>query len=342
MERPRVVAEIGQGKGSVGYIAKALVAARRAGCWAGKVQLLQPETIAQPNAAVYWDEHRPGIEDQRASFATVGCLDYEATAELLRVAANVGIELVATPFDLDAVDAMARAGMRWCKIASGDITNHPLVEAAGKAFPSGVILSTGAATAAEIEEAIAWIGAPWAVLACTLAYPTADDDAELSRIPEVRRLVAQHAPEARVGYSDHTYASATAGYAVAAGATVLEKHFTLDPSDGSVPDNSFAVDPAAMTAYVEAADAAARLLGVGELHPIAAELPARTGARRAICAARDLPAGHCIAAEDLVMLRPAVAGSFAPKDAHRVIGATTVRAIGAGRVMEPSAVTRTS
>jgi sialic acid synthase SpsE len=254
----------------------------------------------------------------------------------------VGIELVATPFDLEAVDVMARSGMRWCKIASGDITNQPLVQAAGKAFPNGVILSTGAATGEEINEAIDWIGTPWAVLACTLAYPTDDADAELRRIPEVRRLLARRAPGAQVGYSDHTHSSATAGFAVAAGASVLEKHFTLDRSDGSVPDNAFAVDPGAMTAYVEAADGAARLLGAGELHPIAAELPARTGARRTICAARDLPAGHRINAEDLVMLRPAIAGAFVPKDAHHVTGATTVRPIGAGCAIEPSAVTGTS
>lgn len=342
MERPMVVAEIGQGKGNVEYVTKALVAARDAGCWAGKVQLLQPETIAQPSAALYWDERRPGIRDQRASFATVGCLDYDATAKLLEIAAAVGIELVATPFDLEAVDVMARAGMRWCKIASGDITNRPLVEAAGKAFPEGVILSTGAADDAEIEEAIAWIGTPWAVLACTLAYPTDADDAELARIPAVQRLLADRAPGAHVGYSDHTHASATAGYAVAAGARVLEKHFTLDRADGSVPDNAFAVDPVDMTAYVAAADAAARLLGSGRLRPIPVEGPARIGARRAICAAHDLPAGHRINAEDLVMLRPAVDGSFAPKDAHRVTGATTVCAIEAGNVIEPSALVRTS
>jgi sialic acid synthase SpsE len=342
MERPKVVAEIGQGKGSVDYVRKALVAARGAGCWAGKVQLLQPETIAQPSAPVYWDEDRPGIQDQRASFATVGCLDYDATAKLLEIAAAVGIELIATPFDLEAVDVMARAGLRWCKIASGDITNRPLVEAAGKAFPEGVILSTGAADGTEIEEAIAWIGSPWAVLACTLAYPTDEDDAELARIPAVQRLLADRALGARVGYSDHTRASATAGYAVAAGATVLEKHFSLDRTDRSVPDNVFAVDPGSMASYVAAADPAARLLGSGRLQPIAAEGPARIGARRSICAARDLPAGHRINAEDLVMLRPAIEGAFAPKEAHRVTGTTTTKAVRAGDVIEPSAVAGTS
>lgn len=340
MERPKVVAEIGQGKGRTDYITRAMRCARDAGCWAAKIQLLQPETIAQPRAPVYWDERRPGITDQRASFATVGCLDYDELAGLLRAARAIGVELVATPFDIEAVDVMAAAGMRWCKIASGDITNRRLVEAVGAAFPDGVILSTGAADDREIEEAIGWIGRPWAVLACTLAYPTLPADAELARVRTLEDLLRQRATGARTGYSDHTHASSTAGYAVAAGATVLEKHFTLDRSDPSVPDNAFALDPVGMAAYVEAADRVAELLGSGRLGSIPAEEPARAGARRTVCAARDLPAGHRIRGDDLVMLRPATPGGIEPKDADQLVGCTTSRTLTAGAPIVPSAVGR--
>lgn len=337
-DRPRVVAEIGQGKGRTDYITRAMRCARDAGCWAAKIQLLQPELIAQPDAPVYWDEHRPEVTDQRSSFATVGCLDYGELSGLLDAARDIGIELIATPFDLGAVDVMARAGMRWCKIASGDITNRPLVEAVAKAFPDGVILSTGAASDAEIEAAVDWIGRPWAVLACTLAYPTFPEDAELARVRTLRDLMDRRADGGRIGYSDHTHASSTAGYAVAAGATVLEKHFTLDRADGSVPDNAFALDPEAMAAYVRSADEVAGLLGSGRLGSIAAEDPARVGARRSVCAARDLPAGHRIGADDLVMLRPATPEGFAPTEAHEVTGCTTSRPIAAGAPIVRSAV----
>jgi sialic acid synthase SpsE len=338
MERPKVVAEIGQGKGSMDYITRAMRRAHQAGCWAAKIQLLQPETIAQPDAPVYWDERRPEVTDQRSSFATVGCLDYGELAGLLDTSRTIGIELIATPFDLEAVALMARAGMRWCKIASGDITNRPLVEVVAEAFPDGVILSTGAAEDREIEEAIEWIGEPWAVLACTLAYPTPLQDAELARVRTLRQLVENRARGGRIGYSDHTDASSTAGYAVAAGATVLEKHFTLDRSDGSVPDNSFALDPHGMADYVSTANTVAGLLGSGRLGSTAVEQPARAGARRSICAARDLPAGHRIATGDLVMLRPATPEGFAPTEAHRVTGCTTSRAIPAGSPIVRSAV----
>lgn len=338
MQRPRVVAEIGQGKGRTDYITCALRSARESGCWAAKIQLLQPETIAQPGAPVYWDERRPEVTDQRSSFAAVGCLDYGELAGLLGEARTIGIEMIATPFDLDAVEVMVAAGLRWCKIASGDITNRPLVEAAGAAFPDGVILSTGAADDTEIEEAIGWIGRPWAVLACTLAYPTYPRDAELARIRTLKRLLDGRSGAGRIGYSDHTHASSTAGYAVAAGATVLEKHFTLDRSDGSVPDNAFALDPVGMADYVRSANVVADLLGSGRLGSIAAEVPARLGARRSVCAARDLPAGHRIDADDLVMLRPSTPGGFEPKDADRLTGCTTSRPIPAGAPIVRSAV----
>ena len=338
MTRPKVVAEIGQGKGRSDYVVSAMQSARAAGCWAAKIQLLQPETIAQPNAPVYWDERRPHVTDQRSSFATVGCLDYGELAGLVQTARKIDIELIATPFDLEAVDVMAEANLRWCKIASGDITNRPLIEAAAKAFRNGVILSTGAADSVEIEDAIDWIGEPWAVLACTLAYPTSPGDAELARVRTLKGLLDARTAEGQVGYSDHTHSSTTAGYAVAAGATVLEKHFTLDRSDPSVPDNSFALDPDGMAAYVRSANKVADLLGAGRLGPTRAEAPALVGARRSICAARDLPAGHRIDADDLVMLRPATPEGFAPKEAHRVTGCTARRAIPAGAPILRSAV----
>jgi N,N'-diacetyllegionaminate synthase len=338
MERPKIVAEIGQGKGRTDYIGLAMQRARAAGCWGAKIQLLQPERIAQPHAPVYWDERRPENTDQRASFAAVGCLDYGELARIVDRSEAIGIELIATPFDLEAVDVMARAGLRRCKIASGDITNRPLVEAAAKTFPDGVILSTGAADGDEIEQAIDWIGNPWAVLACTLAYPTAPNEAELARIQTLKDLLGERVATVRVGYSDHTPASSTAGYAVAAGATVLEKHFTLDRADATVPDNAFALDPEAMSEYVRTASTAADLLGSGRLVPTDAEAPARVGARRSVCAAGDLCAGHQISAEDLVMLRPATEGGFQPKDVHRVTGRTTCRLIPAGTPILRSAL----
>lgn len=340
---PLVIAEIGQGKGDPIYIARALDRAKQSGCWAGKIQLLQPDLIAQADAGVYWDERRPEIDGQRTTFATVGCLDYSLLPTVLASARLTGIELAATPFDLTAVDAMADCGMHWCKIASGDLTNRPLIDAAARAFPRGIILSTGAGSRTEIIEALVWIAAagatPFAVLACTLSYPTQEEDANLGRIAELRYLRDQMSGAWHVGYSDHLVSPRSSLWAGLAGATVLEKHYTINDADRSVPDNAFAVGPRGMDEYVRYAREAGQLLGDGKLAPVEAEGPAKAGARRVLCTVRDLPAGHELAEDDVIALRPHVEGAFVPADLAHLVGRCTSDAISAGRPILLSAVT---
>lgn len=333
----RVIAEIGQGKGDPGYVMAALERARTAGCWAGKVQLLRPETIAQPDAPVYWEEDRAGIDGQRATFKTAGCLDYDCLPDLVAYAEHIGIELVGTPFDLDAVEAMARAGVPWCKIASGDITNRQLIEACAAEYPPGIILSTGASTLDEIGNALEWMHPvrPFAVLACTLSYPTPDRAANLERI----RVLARMRNGWQVGYSDHTRGTDTGALAVAAGARVLEKHYTLDPTDESVPDNAFALDPNEMRAYVEQAHRADRMLGDGAFLPVAVERAALTGARRSLCARIPITAGDLITAGSVTELRPAHPDAFTPAERSDAVGTVAAVDIPEGAPILRSAVT---
>lgn len=334
MQMPKVVAELGQCRGSFDYAVEGLEAAHNAGCWGAKIQLLQPETIAQPAAPVYWTERRPAITDQRANFAATGCLDYGEVKALAEVADEIGIELIATPFDEDAVEAMSGAGLTYCKIASGDITNERLVWLAAQAFPGRLVVSTGASTPAEISRCLVWIDMasqhmPWALLACSLVYPTDDEHAEIGRVRTLReKLLLQQ--DVLVGYSDHTRGTRSALVAVGAGAQVLEKHFTLDSSDPSVPDNAFALDRQDMAAYVVAAEHTAEMLGSGELTATTAEAPAWAGARRSICAARDLPAGHMVHAEDVIMLRPWRPDAFSGSEMLLVLDRRTSEAIPAG------------
>jgi sialic acid synthase SpsE len=336
---PRVVAEAGQCKGSVDYVIEAMRQAKAAGCWATKIQLLQPETIAVADAAIYWYEKRPEIQDQRTNFGTTGCLDYSVVPDLMAAAAEIGIELFASPFDFPAIDAMAKGGMRYIKIASGDLTNEPFVRAAAQAFPTGIIMAVGASTADEIARTLTWIAAegarPHALLACSLCYPTPLDRAELGRIHTLRQWLGNQWG-CEIGYSDHTPGWVSGGLAVAAGATMLEKHYTLDAKDPSVPDNNFALDPTEIAEYVKAANQAHAALGTGSLDPTDIEAPARVGARRTICAARDLPAGHTITAEDLTFLRPADPAGFEPHETDAVIGRTVTADIPANSVVARS------
>lgn len=340
----KVVAEIGQAKGDPEYARAAIKAAAAAGCWGVKLQLLQPERIAQADAATYWPEERPDIPDQRANFTRTGCLPYDADVlrPLVEHARHLSVELFATPFDSDAVHAMVRAGMTWCKIASGDITNEELVRLAAASFGQRLILATGAATAIEIDQAVEWIyhqtgKPPGYLLACSLAYPTPYDAAEIARVTTIARR-HYRTVGAGVGYSDHTPGLLSAAVAVGAGATMLEKHVTLDASDPDVPDNAFALEPPDLGSYVHLAGEAARMMGTGLLLPTEAERPARAGARRSLCAARDLPAGHVIRAADLVALRPVNPNGIEAHLGAQVLGRQLAEPVAAGCAIPRRAV----
>lgn len=336
-----VIAEAGQCKGSYDEAHDMVEAAARAGCWAMKIQLLVPDRIASPDAALYWDERRPEITDQRTSFAEVGWLPYDVgrLLELARFAHSKDIRLGASVFDLEAVSVARDARLDFVKIASGDITNRPLIEAAAAAFPGQVMLSTGASHRAEIERAVLWADARnvACVMACPLVYPSDPDVAEIGRVAALYRLRGPLG-HWEVGYSDHTCGTHAAPIAAGAGATVLEKHFTIDPWDSSVPDNAFALAPEEMGHYVTKARTAAKYLGDGHLVPTGPEEAARRGARRSICARYMVPAGHVLAPGDLDMLRPWDPAGFEPWQLPEVVGLVTTRPIPGGAAILKSDV----
>lgn len=328
----RVVAEIGQAKGDPQYVRAAAKASAAAGCWGVKLQLLQPEGIAQANAPVYWDETRPDITDQRANFARTGCLPYDPAVlgPLVEEARAEGVELFASPFDRVALGVMQASGMRWCKLASGDITNEELVRAAARAFPGHLIMATGASAAWEIVQAVRWAqdeGAdPAYLLACSLVYPSVNRVAEIARVRALRATFFG----SEVGYSDHTFGVNAAPVAVGAGATMLEKHVTLDRDDPDVPDNAFALEPWELARYVEMANAAAEMVGTGVLDPTPAEMAARAGARRSLCAAVDLPAGTVLAESMVTALRPHQPAGFDASERGLVVGCQLTEAVPSG------------
>ena len=267
------------------------------------------------------------LQGQRQAFAANGTLSH---GEWVRVAAECereSIEFLSTPFDDTAVAQLVDLGVRRFKLASGDLTNRPLLErVAVTGLP--VILSTGAANFDEVRRALAW----WedagrkrsdvTLLACSLIYPCPPEHAHLDRIRRMRR--AFNVP---IGYSDHTREVETAVAAVALGATVLEKHFALGPSH--VPDTTFAVNAAGLARYV-------KLAQLGEAMTADCrsdcEQAARVGARRSLCAARDLPAGTLLASADLVPLRPG--GGIEPDNLRFLVGTLLSRAYAEGEPLD--------
>lgn len=323
----RVVAEAGQCHGDVGWAVTAAEAAKAAGCWGFKVQVLDPARIAAPDAGRYWATAPDGPTSQRDTFEGNGVLDGGQVREIFAECRRIGIEAFGTPFAPDAVETLVDAGARHMKIASGDVTYRRLLDAvAATGLP--VFLSTGASDGNEVQRAYGRLrdrgaGQVWP-LACSLTYPCPDDQAHLLRIPYLRSLYGP-----RVGYSDHTLTVETGMVAAALGAVVLERHFTVDP-DGGSPDDEMALTPLMMAAYVRGAEAGRRMAGEHGMHPVDAELPARVGARRSVRWARDLPAGHVVGPEDIVEQRPCVDRGISVWFADHVIGGTVVDPVQAG------------
>jgi N-acetylneuraminate synthase/N,N'-diacetyllegionaminate synthase len=293
---PVIVAEAGQThEGNIDKAHDLIDAAAEAGAWAIKFQLLQPDTIAAPFAPKYW-EHGDSL-DQRGVFARNGVLPYDAHIELAEHADSQGIALIGTPFDVDAVDTLAKIGNP-IKVASGDITNVSLLRAvADTGLP--VILSTGAARVSEIGHALKIIGHDDVILlACSLEYPTPPHHAALGRIAKLKATF-----DTTVGYSDHTLGVWAAGPAVACGAKLLEKHFTLGGSV-PVPDHEMSVDADGLAAYVDLAETSWDACSISRLAPHEGEAAARVGARRSWYATADIEPGDVFSEDNALPLRP--------------------------------------
>ena len=245
-----------------------------------------------------------------------------------------GIEFMSTPFDEAAVDMLIALGMRRIKVPSGEITNHPFLKyLAAKDRP--LIVSTGMATMTEIEEAVAVIAAtrtarglvaPLAevitVLHCTSNYPAEAADVNLRAMRTIAETTGLP-----IGYSDHTLGLAVSTAAVALGATVIEKHFTLDRGL-SGPDHHASLTPVELRGMIAQIRTVELALGSPVKAPTAAELPVRAVARRSVAAGRDLAAGTVLTADDLVMLRPA--SGIEPRHVEELPGRTLARGMARG------------
>jgi sialic acid synthase SpsE len=230
-----------------------------------------------------------------------------------------GIAFMSTPFDHPAVDELAALGVPAFKIASFEIVDLPLIRRAA-ATGTPLIISTGMATLADVEEAVAAAedaGAPAVgLMQCASVYPAPVERINLRAMETLR--VAFGVP---TGLSDHTTGTTIPIAAAALGAAFIEKHITLDRGmDG--PDHSFATEPDELAAMVSAIRDAEAALGDGRKDgPIPEELEENyVLARRSLIAARDLPAGTVLEPEMLTVKRPGF--GIPPKHFDLVVGRT--------------------
>ena len=315
-----VVAEAGVNhNGSRPLALKMVDAAAEAGADAVKFQIFKAKNLVVSGAATAaYQQKAGGSRDQRELLQRLE-LSHDDLAAIRDHCHQCGIELLATPFGLDELAVLVDLGITAVKLASTDLIYAALVQAAAKTgLP--LLLSTGTATAAEISATVerlkAWSALDRTILLhCVSSYPTPLEHANLRAIG---RLGEQF--NVLAGYSDHTDGDSISALAVAAGAVLLEKHFTLDRSLPG-PDQAFSLDPPALTRYITAAHQAQQALGSGRLDPQPCEQQVRQVSRRSVVAARDLPAGTCLRSADLTAKRPA--GGLAPVEVEKLIGRTT-------------------
>ncbi len=239
--------------------------------------------------------------------------DFDRLADRCR---DRSVAFLATPFGIPEAEQLIEIGVPAIKLASTDLNNTPLLHAAIEADVP-VLLSTGAATEHEISVAVMLFEQSDAIdrlvlLHCVSAYPTPPEAANVATVRALRRRFGVLA-----GYSDHTQLIETGGWAVAAGACVIEKHFTLDRSLAG-PDHAMSLEPAGLRRYVATIRQAERALGDGRIGYHACEADVRAVARKSVVAARTVQAGARIAPDTLTVKRPG--GGIAPSELDGLIG----------------------
>ncbi|MBU4176053.1 MAG: N-acetylneuraminate synthase family protein [Actinobacteria bacterium] len=245
--------------------------------------------------------------------------------ELADYARDKGLVFLSTPFDEEAVDLLDELGVSAFKVASSDLWHLPLIEyIASKGKP--MIVSTGMANFDDIEKALGAVqqggGPPVCLLHCVADYPAAPKDLNLRAIPA---MAAEFSLP--VGYSDHSKGIFAPVAAVALGACVIEKHFTLDRNLPG-PDHPFAIEPdelGQMVSYIRATEAA---MGTGEKQMAESEIKTFKIARRSIFADAYIGKGTTISSEMVKMLRPGT--GISPWYLNEVIGSVAAKDIRAG------------
>lgn len=300
-----IIAEAGVNHNGDLHIAKELArVAKQAGANAVKYQTFMPEKLVSRFAekADYQKRNEEGTasESQLAMLKRLA-LSYEAFRELHAYCNEIGIEFLTTAFDDESLEFILTLPVRILKIPSGDITNLPFLE---KCRDTGlpVILSTGMSTLDEIQDAYEVFAAKKVyditILHCTTEYPAPVYEVNLRVIPE---LHAQFG--CPVGYSDHTVGVTVPIAAVALGATVIEKHFTLDKTMQG-PDHKASLDPNELKELVDAIRYTEIALGSAEKTITLSEEKNRTVARKSIVAACDIHRGQPLTADLITCKRP--------------------------------------
>jgi len=302
-----IIAEAGVNHNGILEMAFQLIdVAVAAGADAVKFQTFKAEKVIASNAPkAGYQKETTGSDESQLEMVKKLELDETAHIRLYQHCQRKSIQFLSTPFDLESIDLLNRLGLEIFKIPSGEITNLPYLRKLG-ALKKRLILSTGMTDLGEIEAALDVLtefGTPLkniAVLHCNTEYPTPFEDVNLRAMLTIGRAFG-----VTVGYSDHTPGIEVAVAAVALGAAVLEKHFTLDRNLPG-PDHKASLEPDELKAMVQAIRNIEQALGNGIKRPSPSEVKNKPIARKSLVAAQPIKTGELFSADNITAKRPGV------------------------------------
>ena len=317
-----IIAEAGVNHNGSLELAKNLVdKAKEAGADCVKFQTFIANKIVSKNAAkADYQKKQTGNSESQHEMLKKLELSFDDFIELNNYCKEIGIEFLSTAFDFESIDFLNQLGMQVWRIPSGEITNLPYLIKIAK-LNKKVILSTGMSTMREIEDAVNILkdhgASELIILHCTTEYPTPYEDVNLNAMLAIKERFGYE-----VGYSDHTMGIEVPIAAVALGAKVIEKHFTLDRTmDG--PDHKASLEPSELKTMVDAIRNIELSMGTGIKEPADSEKKNIAIARKSIVANQSIIKGDILTETNLTVKRPGE--GISPMKWFEIIGTKAIR-----------------
>lgn len=325
-DTPLVIAEIGAKYGGLEVVKEMVCAAKECGADTVKFQTYRAETISTPGSYFTFED---GTRVSQFDFFKANELTADDHETLDLLCSELDIGWASTPSHICDLELLERYDLPFYKTGSDDLTNLPFLRAvAEKGRP--MLVSTGMCTLGEIEAAVNVVlrtgNSQLVLLHCVVSYPSIAEDANLRVIETL-----QNAFGLPVGLSDHTQDEFTSILATAMGATVIEKHFTLDHAL-NLPDHKASLDPGQFSRLVERVKLVPKALGDGVKCILPTEEKWREAARKSLFAAFDIPAGTKITEQHINIRRPS--GGIHPHHLSLVLGRSAKTLIPAGSLID--------
>lgn len=328
-----IIAEAGVNHNGDISLAKELVyAAKETGANAVKFQTFKADSLVNKTAEKAQYQAKNTSQGSQYDMLKALEISIESHHILSELSHSLGIEFMSTGFDETSIDFLVSLGVKRLKVPSGEITNHALLAHMAKTgLP--LIVSTGMCYLSEVYQAIQVLlpfypnnsAEKMTLLHCTSNYPAAYQDVNLRAMQTLKQ--AFNLP---VGYSDHTLGTLVPTMAIAMGATVLEKHFTLDTTLTG-PDHAASMPPGQFKAMVQLIRDSEICLGNGVKEPVDNELPIRHLVRRSVTLKKALSKGSYLTKDDLILLRPG--SGIIPADLEKIPGKQLKTDLSAGSTL---------